>query len=262
MKVLLCKPTHFRIDYSINPWMVPGIKIDKSKLLEEYSGLKQTYEALGVEVLEIEQQAEYPDMVYTSDWGFVHGDKFILSKFKNKERKGEQKIAKKFFTGLGYEIVTWTGRDYFEGGDLLARKDKLYFGWGKRSSENTIPKLEELTSKEVVSFRITDPYYYHLDTCVMPLDDNNVIYFPDALTMIEQAKISYHFSNPIPITEEDARNFACNLVLIDDNVIINDTVSKDLEVKLQTLGYKVHRTPSQEYIKGGGSIRCISLLFE
>lgn len=262
MQVLLCKPTYFRIEYSINDWMTPGTEINKVKLFEEFEELKAAFRKLGVEVLEIVQKKDFPDMVYTRDWGHVIDNKFILGNFKHKERRGEKELAEKLFTELGFEIVRWRDTEYFEGGDAIVRGDKIYLGWGKRTSKKVKTRLEEATGKEVIPYKLSDNLFYHLDTCFMPLDEATVIYYPDALSLTEQAKISYHFTNPIPITKRDVYNFGCNLVKVGKSLIVNDEISQDLQTKLQAAGYELIKVRCSEYSKGGGNVRCISLLFD
>lgn len=50
----MCRPTHFRVEYSINPWMNPNDRVDHEKAMKQWNTLKQSIENAGalVEVME------------------------------------------------------------------------------------------------------------------------------------------------------------------------------------------------------------------
>jgi N-dimethylarginine dimethylaminohydrolase len=56
----------------------------------------------------------------------------------------------------------------------------------------------------------------------------------------------------------DAGNFACNAINIDDNVILHKA-SEPLRARLKQAGFEVHECELSEFLKAGGSAKCLTL---
>ena len=67
----MCRPEHFTVSYSINPWMEPTRPTDTTKAVAQWQRLHDLYLELGHEVELIDPLPEYPDMVYTANGGFL-----------------------------------------------------------------------------------------------------------------------------------------------------------------------------------------------
>src|SRR5689334_20685794 len=52
--LLMCRPIHFDVTYSINPWMHPGKAVDGSLALSQWEELRNLYRELGHTVEEID----------------------------------------------------------------------------------------------------------------------------------------------------------------------------------------------------------------
>jgi len=261
-KILLCPPIFYDIEYEINPWMRLENKVDRQKVKEEYAELKSVYKSLGAEVLEIDPVKGLPDMVYAANLGFPLGNKFALSNFRYPQRRKEADYAKIFFEKLGFKIVTLPDGVYFEGqGDLLTAGGKYFLGWGKRSSREAKEILSKELGIEFVDFELKDPYFYHLDMSLGPLDNETVLMKSESFTKEGVAKIKAEFKNVIETTEEDNKFMACNLVVINKTVVIGQGISDSLKKNIEKYGFTVKEVPMDEYRKGGGSIKCLTLEF-
>ena len=62
----------------------------------------------------------------------------------------------------------------------------------------------------------------------------------------------------IVVDTEDAGNFACNAVNIGDQVFLNKA-SDPLKARLMLAGFKVHELEMTEFLKAGGSAKCLTL---
>ncbi|VDK64792.1 unnamed protein product [Cylicostephanus goldi] len=49
-RILMCRPTHFQVTYSINPWMDMNQKVNRPKAMQQWETLKQTLENCGAQV--------------------------------------------------------------------------------------------------------------------------------------------------------------------------------------------------------------------
>ena len=62
----------------------------------------------------------------------------------------------------------------------------------------------------------------------------------------------------IPVQEDEAKRFACNAIVVGNNVVMNDGCPA-VRSRLEELGYSVFETPLSEFIKAGGSAKCLVL---
>jgi N-dimethylarginine dimethylaminohydrolase len=258
-KILLCPPAYFHIDYEINPWMHIENNVTGQTVFDQYKMLKDTYTKLNIPFQELTPTKGLPDQVYTTDVGYPEGNIFIKANYKYPQRQKESGIAAAFFKSNGYEIKTIPEDIFFEGeGDFLKVEDKYFFGWGKRSMKEAKRYIEEILKKDIIDIELTDPYFYHLDTCLGLISTDIAIINEKAHTSEGLEKIHNQFKTVIKASTEDNNKLACNLVVVDKNVIIND-ISDELKNEIESYGYTVHRVNTSEYIKGGGSVKCLSL---
>ena len=123
----------------------------------------------------IEGGVDLPDMCFTANAGLVVGDRFVPTSFRVCQREPEMPLFEEWFRDAGYEVVSLPSDMPFEGeGDALIQQcdnaPLLWAGYGVRSSLESHRAISELLNVEVVSLRLVDQRFYHLDTCFMPLE--------------------------------------------------------------------------------------------
>jgi N-dimethylarginine dimethylaminohydrolase len=255
--ILMCNPLWFNVKYDINPWMTNNIgTVDKKKADSQWQALKTAIEKTSV-VAEIQPQQDLPDMVFTANAALVHEKISIISNFAKKERQEESIYWKNWFKIFDYDVHNID--THFEGaGDaLFDHNDTLWMGYGWR----TDLKSQEYLSKffKVNVLKLVDSNFYHLDTCFMPMSDGSVMYYPAAFDENSNDLIKKHYGKSvIAVDDEDANNFACNAVEIDGRILVN-TISENLQAILTNRGWKVECLPMNEFIKSGGSCKCLTL---
>jgi N-dimethylarginine dimethylaminohydrolase len=258
---LMCPPDYFDIDYSINPWMDKKNKANGDKT-KQWRNLKKELENAGASIKLIEPKKGWPDMVYL-DVGIVYKNYFIPSNFRFPERQGERKYDIAWFRKNKFKIIEISKEYLFEGhGDTLWAGDKLFFGYGFRSGleaqREIVKKIKKINSKiQIIPVELINPYFYHLDTCFCPLDKDKAMYYPGAFSA-KAKKILKENIALIPVSENEAKKFACNSVVIKKNVIMpafNPRISFALEKK----GFIVRPVEMDEFIKGGGACKCLSI---
>jgi lysine-ketoglutarate reductase/saccharopine dehydrogenase-like protein (TIGR00300 family) len=187
------------------------------------------------------------------------------SVFRFPQREPEAPLFSDWFADSGFEVVTLGGDDTFEGeGDALLESDDaawVWAGYGVRSSLESHQSLTETLNIEVVSLRLIDERFYHLDTCFFPLPGGRVVYYPPAFDELTLAEIRCRVPTDkrIEVGESDALRFACNAVRIDDTLITNH-VSKELRRGLAAWGFDVRTTPLDEFMLAGGAAKCLCLI--
>jgi N-dimethylarginine dimethylaminohydrolase len=262
-KILMCPPDYFTIDYVINPWMAgheSSLDIDLAR--QQWQTLREAIEE-AAEVVIIDPQPDLPDMVFTANAGAVYGNKAVASHFMPHERRGEEPHFKKWFRDNGFELLDLDEKIGFEGaGDcLLDRRGAwLWTGHGFRTEIEAHAEIQRFFDIELVSIRLTDSRFYHIDTCFCPLTDGFLMYHPPAFGFDSRIAIESRIAphKRIVVDTADAGNFACNAVNVGDIVFLNKA-SDPLKARLMLAGFKVREIELSEFLKAGGSAKCLTL---
>jgi len=259
----MCAPDHYDVDYVINPWMEGNIhKSSRDRAVEQWQGLHHLIKEHAIVDL-VTPQKGVPDMVFTANAGLVLGQTAVLSRFYHKERQGEEPHFKAWFEKNGFTVRELPPELPFEGaGDALFDREGrwLWAGYGFRSELDSHPYLAKWLDVEVLSLRLMDDRFYHLDTCFCPLNNGYLLYYPPAFDAYSNRLIEMRVppDKRIAIAEPDAVNFACNAVNLDHIVIMNKA-SADLKQRLTNAGFEVLETPLTEFLKAGGAAKCLTL---
>ena len=253
----MCPPSYYDIEYEINPWMRCSRPSNYRLAREQWQILYELlHDRLHVEVSLIEPAPGLPDMVFTANAGFVWEKKFIVGNFRHDVRRGEAAYFENWFASRNYEIFNLPEQNYFEGeGDLLMCADVMFAGYPIRSSTNSHQAIADIIQRQVLSLKLTNDWFYHLDTCFCPLSRSEAIYYPDAFDADALNILKNRIPTLIPVAEEEARRFACNALVVEKNVIMNRGCAK-IRGQLELLGFCVFEIPFTEFIKSGGSAKC------
>jgi N-dimethylarginine dimethylaminohydrolase len=202
-------------------------------------------------------------MVFTANAGPVKANRFIVSRFRYPERQYEEPYFADWFMDRGYEVSLMPRDVPFEGaGDaLFDRKESvLWMAHGHRSISAAREILADRLGVEVVNLKLVDTRFYHLDTCFCPLEGGYLMYYPPAFDQESRAEIEARVpaGRRIAISEEDALAFACNAVNIDATVVVNRATAGFVKA-LGAKGFEVVQSPLAEFMKAGGSAKCLTL---
>jgi N-dimethylarginine dimethylaminohydrolase len=211
----------------------------------------------------VPSQPGVPDMVFTANAGLVCNEKVIVSRFASRERQAEEPFVRTWFQQNGYTIADWPEHVAFEGaGDALFDRalPMLWFGHGFRSEAAAAGEIERAIGCPTVSLRLIDPRFYHLDTCLCPLEGGSLLYYPAAFDRDSLATIRTLVPEVgrIEVEEPDALAFACNAVSLGRHVILNHA-SAALQRTLRRAGFTPILTPLSEFLKSGGAAKCLTL---
>ena len=259
--LLMCRPSYYGIEYEINPWMSRRRPADLRRAACQWGELYRTLvDEVGVKVELVEPVVGLPDLVFAANAGMVRDGLFIRSNFRFKERAGEEPVWEAWFASRGYRIVTLPPSQKFEGeGDAFTVGDTVYAGWRFRSHRASHDTLSRILDMPVVSLKLADPYFYHLDTCFMPLGPGRVMYYPEAFSPESRRCIEEQFPERIAVSSEEARRFVCNGIVIGDRVVTTQGCPQ-VERELAGWGYRVLPIDTSEFIKSGGSVKCMALV--
>ncbi len=254
----MSRPDHFEIAYEINPWMKIENQARTKRAMNQWLRLYEHYLYLGVQVEVVDQPPGLPDFVFTANGGLVLHNKVILPNFNPVQRHPEMPYFKKWFEANGFEPLQV--QHFFEGeGDALFYGDTLCLGYGMRSAFESHAEVKRLLNVPIVSLQLVDPRYYHLDTCFAPLGDY-AVYYPPAFSPESCAKIQTLIPSDklIELSEKEAAYFAANCLLVEDRVVSSCPL-KTFEHKLLSAGLNNDPFELDEFMKAGGSAKCLTL---
>ena len=255
--VLMCRPEFFTVSYRINPRMHPEDPTDTGTALEQWQKLHDLYLLLGYEVHLIDPVEGLPDMVYAANGGFVLDGIAYGARFQYPERGPEGPAYMEWFRTNGFEVCEPVSTNEGEG-DFLLVGDRILAGTGFRSDPASHDELREIYGREVVSLRLVDPRFYHLDTALAVLDDANVAYLPTAFDDASLATIARLYPDAIAVGPEDAAVLGLNSFSDGRHVVIAARAER-FAADLRARGYEPIGVDLSELLLGGGGVKCCTL---
>jgi len=258
-RILMCPPDHYGIEYEINPWMSRQKQADHALAVEQWSALKALLEAAGAKIEILPPIAGLPDLVFTANAALVYRNTAVLARFRYPQRAGEEPYDAAWLTAAGFAVRQLESGVYFEGaGDALFCGETLFAGYRIRSDVRGHQEIGAMFGCRVIPLELVDPYYYHLDTCFCPLAPGRAIWLPAAFDDYGRRAVSQAIDELIEVDAEEARSFACNAVVVGRTVVTNSGCPK-LHEALAARGYTPRATPLNEFVKAGGSAKCLTL---
>ena len=261
MQLLMCPPDYYGIEYEINPWMSRSHQSNPVQAQQQWNGLRRLLqERLAVDIRLIEAQLGLPDMVFTANAGLVWQNQFIVSNFRHPARRGEAAHFAEWFRQQGFQILHLPQEHYFEGeGDLLRCGDSWLAGYHIRSDIGSHQRVAEIIQQEILSVELTSEWFYHLDTCFCPLSDEQALFYAPAFDSYARRVLENRVPQLIAVSKSEAARFACNAIVVEKRVVMNDGCPKVRE-QLESIGFTVFETPLSEFLKAGGSAKCLALI--
>ena len=258
-RILMCPPDFYGIEYEINPWMSRARGSSPERARSQWQALHDALASLGVGLELMTPQQGLPDLVFTANAGLVFKNRFFSSRFRHDVRAKESPHFDAWFAAHGFAVEQMQADVYFEGaGDALFCGDHLIAGYRIRSDALGHQFLGRSLGVQVLPVELVDPRFYHLDTCFCPLSPTEALWFPPAFDTYGQKVLTRNIPDLIPVVEEEAARFACNAVVVGKSVIANagsDRLASDLTAR----GYEVRFVELDEFIKAGGSAKCLTI---
>jgi N-dimethylarginine dimethylaminohydrolase len=273
-RVLMTSPEHFDVEYVINPHMEGNIgAVDPERARAQWNQLRDTYERLGFTVSSIPGVEGLPDMVFCANQTLPYltpgGKKgVVLSRMFAPQRRDEVPYYARFFEEEGYridEVDATAAGESFEGmGDALWHPGRflLWGGYGFRTDRTVYDHLASDFGFPVLPVSLTDPDFYHLDTCLAPLNEVTALVYPGAFDEEGLEVVRAHFRHVLEAPENEARElFACNAHCPDGRNVIIQRGCAETSRKLRDAGFDPVEVDTDEYLKSGGSVFCMKVMF-
>ena len=271
-RVLLTTPEHFDVQYAINPHMAGNEdSVNAGEAGKQWRALREAYRSLSLPVEELPGAEGLPDMVFCANQTlpfYKDGEKgVVISRMHAAERRDEVPHYARFFRRRGYEVLRLPDDvdGAFEGmGDALwhPRRHLLWGGHGVRTAPAVYEYISEALDVPVVLLTLSDDDFYHLDTCFSVLDERSVLIHPGAFDDDGLALIHDLFERVIEAPEDEARElFACNAHCPDEEHVLIQRGCDTTTRRLRDAGFAPVELETSEFLKAGGSVFCMKLMF-
>lgn len=255
---LMCRPEHFAVTYAINPWMDPAAGADAGRAVEQWEALRAAYVSLGHEVSLIDPVAGLPDMVFAANGALVVDGRVYGAKFTYPERFAEGPAYSDWLRKNGFADVLAAEHTNEGEGDFLTLDGVILAGTGFRTDLAAHQEAQEFLGRPVVTLRLVDPRFYHLDTALCPLGGANVAYYPGAFSPGSRAVLERLFPEAVVADERDAAVLGLNAVCDGRNVVVN-AEAEGMIGALRERGYEPVPVELSELRKAGGGPKCCTL---
>ncbi|MCW2944092.1 MAG: amidinotransferase [Actinoallomurus sp.] len=255
---LMCPPTHFGVHYAINAWMDPATRVDRVRAMAEWERLRATYVSLGHNVFVLDPVEGLPDMVFAANGATVVGGMVLGARFRHPERAREADAHRAWFEDHGYRRIMPAAHINEGEGDYAFAYRAIVAGHGFRTDPAAHNELHAAFGLPVISVKLVDPRFYHLDTALFVVDSFTAAYYPGAFDEDGLIKLKTLFPDLIEATEQDALAFGLNAVSDGRHVVIPHD-ARALSAKLTERGYEVLPIEMTELRKAGGGPKCCTL---
>jgi N-dimethylarginine dimethylaminohydrolase len=267
-KVLLCPPNYFDVVDQKNPYMSKDSAVDRAKARSQWDVLCSVLQQSGCEIETIDPVEGLEDMVFAANQIFAgeksgYGKFVVPSRMVYPSRQREVSFYADWCRARDYQIIEVSfGDDYLEGhGDLLWHPDgsRIYGGYGFRSTRGGVEKFSAAMSKmeiPVAPLQLVDPYCYHLDTCLCPLNNDAALIFPGAYSAEALASLHKFWKRIHLLTAEEAHRFMGNGIVVGGRYI-TPYMTSQLETILHQEGLTPVIVATSEFEKAGGSCFCM-----
>ncbi|MFE7562186.1 dimethylargininase [Kitasatospora sp. NPDC057500] len=255
---LMCRPAHFTVDYSINPWMEPAKPTDAALALAQWERLYALFRELGHTVELIEPLPGLPDMVFAANGATVVDGTALVARFRHRERADEAPAYLEWFRSRGYRTVLQAGFTNEGEGDYLLAGGRLLAGTGFRTDRRAHAEAQRVLGRPVVTLELVDPRYYHLDTALAVLGEDEIMYHPAAFSPESRSTLAALYPDAVLATDEDAAVFGLNAVSDGRRVVLPEA-AVGLAARLRARGFEPIGIDVTELLKAGGSVKCCTL---
>lgn len=275
-RVLMADPRDFDVLYAINPHMRTETgelkRVDGDAARRQWEGVRRAFADLGFPVDVLDPLAGHPDLVFCAnqllplpsagaDWR-----RCVPSRMATLERGAEVAHVVAGLASSGFRIEPELPHgERMEGmGDALWHPGRrlLWGGIGPRSSAGAYAALAQRYDLPVVLVELVDPDFYHLDTCLAPLDESTCLWIPAAFDSAGRALVECLFPRALVVPEDEGRRLlACNACCPDGRHVLLQRGSTGTRERLEAAGFVAIELETGEFLKAGGSVFCMKLLY-
>lgn len=225
--------------------------IDIARAKEQHAAYEVCLWELGVRVISLPSEAEYPDAVFVEDPAIVLDEIAVMTRPGAESRRGEAASLARVLEG--YRELRWMREPAtLDGGDVMLAERTLYVGNSGRTSAAGIGQL----AAEVAEFGY-DVRAMAVQGCLHL--KSACSYLGDGMVLAYRPWVQAEFEGLKVIEAPDAE--AVNVLRVGDTVLVAAGFPRTVET-ISRLGLRVRALDNSELRKAEGALTCCSLLFK
>jgi dimethylargininase len=226
---------------------------DYELILKQHRAYVDILRSLGLRVIELDPQPDYPDAHFVEDTAVVTPQAAIITNPGATSRQGEEEsIAEVLAQYRKIEQIQAPGT--LDGGDVLMIGNHFFIGVSARTNIAGARQLGRILEKHGNSWTtIQVGASLHFKSCVNYVGKNKILVTEDFAA--HEALDGYD-----RVIVDKNEKYAANTLWIND-VLIMPMGFPDTKSKLETLGLKIIELDVSEVRKMDGGLTCLSLRF-
>ncbi len=266
---LMCPPEWYGVDYVLNPWMAGNVhRSSRDLAFAQWKSMHNVLRSVA-DVRLLRPEPGCPDMVFLAHGALIHHGVAAISSFNPQQRRAETAHLRRWLISEGFLLWETPRETPFEGeGDVAFNEEgtALWAAHGVRTCRAAHRHLADAWQVPITSLHLSDPRFYHLDTCFTPLANPTgagggyILYYPGAFDAASIAAIesAYPADHRFAVSELDATHMACCALNL-GRTIFTGEITRELATRLFDAGFDVVQLELSEFIKGGGGAKSLAL---
>lgn len=222
-------------------------------IVKQHGAYIQALKSLGLEVIVLDPEPDYPDAYFVEDTAVVTPDVAVITNPGAEDRKGEEDTIEPLLSKHRKTIYV-KPPGTLDGGDVLMVDTHFFIGISKRSNWEGAEQLGRILEKYGNSWAAVPVNSgLHLKSCVNFVGNNTLLITEDFAGLNE-----FKGFDKIILNKEEEP--AANTLLINDCLIIPKGFP-DTRKKIETLGLDIIELDVSEARKMDGGLTCMSIRF-
>ncbi len=221
--------------------------------LKQHEDYCQTLKSLGVSLVILEKDPDFPDSCFVEDTAVVNEKCAVITRPGDERRRGEERQIEKVLSKYRrIERIQKPGT--VDGGDVLRIQNTYYIGFSQRTNKQGGKQLNEILEKYGYGSEfIPVKKMLHLKSGVNTLERGVIIIREEIsdLTFFEK----FH-----KIKVNSRESYAANCIFVNGSVLMPADFPETFK-KLKSEGFQVVELHMSEFEKMDGGVSCLSLRF-
>ncbi|MCG3225946.1 MAG: hypothetical protein H7645_03445 [Candidatus Heimdallarchaeota archaeon] len=224
--------------------------VDVDKAREQHKRYCEILSELGLDIIELPIQNEFPDSCFVEDNAIVHKSKALITRMGEESRRGEEVDVEEELQQY-LKVKRAVAPATIEGGDIIHLPDRLICGITQRTNSHGANQMMEWLDVKVDT--ISNPDIVHLKSYMKYLGKETMIVTEDYLKHPLLKDL-----NLLTVPKEEY--YSVNCLAIGDTVVMSNRFSNTHEI-VRSAGYDVILLNMSEFEKCQASLTCLSIIF-
>ena len=230
---------------------------DFGKALAEHQAYCGALEALGVELVRLPPDADFPDSTFVEDAALIVPRGAVLTRPGAPSRAGEVESIGRALAPYLPQIRAIVPPGTLDGGDICEAGGHWFIGVSHRTNEEGARQLARFLAADGVTTSFVDirgvPGILHLKSGIAWLSGRRIV-------VIDSLRSDPAFADWEMVGVDPEEDYAANCVRVNDAILFAKGFPR-LERRISNLGYRPLVLDMSEFQKMDGGLSCLSLRF-